>query len=420
MCSNGYQQEIRMSNKPIKATSRTVLPSAYAVFLTDLKSRIRTAQVKASLAVNRELIELYWSIGRDIVQRQHTEAWGKAIVERLSRDIRSEFPGLRGFSPQNIWYMRAFHQAWAVDPVILQQPVGELDAAIPAQSVRKLSHSILQQSVGEIPSQPVRESASAIVARPVRQLVHPILPQAVAELPWGHNILLITKLKDPTTRLWYARQTITHGWSRNILSLQIESQLHLRQGQAVNNFAATLPPAQSDLAAQILKDPYVFDFLTIAPDALERALETDLVNHITRFLLELGNGFAFVGRQFHLEVDGDDYYLDLLFYHVKLHCYIVLDLKAGPFKPEFAGKMNFYLSAADDLLRSPSDQPTIGLLLCRDQKRITAEYALRDVAKPIGVAGWQAKITAKLPKNLRGSLPTVEQLEKELGGNRAR
>lgn len=349
------------------------LPAGYPAFLDDLKARIRTARLRAGLAANQELLLLYYGIGLDLHLRTGREAWGTAVVDRLARDLHQAFPDMEGLSPRNLRRMRAFYEAYPLPPKSL---------AIWPQAVAKID------------------------------LVK--WPPAVAKLPWAHNVILLEKCKEPAQRAWYAHGALEHGWSRNVLALQIDARLHARQGRAVTNFAATLPPPQSDLAHQALKDPYVFDFLTIAPDALERALETDLVSHITRFLLELGAGFAFVGRQHHLEVAGEDYYLDLLFYHVRLHCYVVLDLKTGPFTPEQAGKMNFYLSAVDDQLRSPGDQPTIGLILCREKNRVTAEYALRDMTKPIGVADWQAGLTTSLPRPLRGSLPTVEEIEAEL------
>ncbi len=346
----------------------TGVPAGYPALLDDLKRRIRAAQVKAALSVNRELIALYWHIGKSIVERQKAEGWGKTVVERLATDLQREFPGVGGFSPQNIWYMRAFYLAWTDDLQNLQQLVGDFDGKS--------------------------------------------LPQPVAGIPWGHNIQLITKLKAPIPRLWYARQTLEHGWSRAVLVHQIESDLFKRQGKAVTNFPATLPPPQSDLAQQVLKDPYNFDFLTLAADGRERDLEQGLLAHLRKFLLELGAGFAFVGQQHHLEVGGDDFYVDLLFYHLRLRCFVVIDLKMEAFKPEFAGKMNFYLSAVDDLLRHKDDRPSIGLILCKGKNRVVVEYALRDTRKPIGVSAY--RLTERLPERLKGSLPTVEELEAEL------
>jgi len=358
------------------------MPTGYGEFLDDLKVRIRAAQIKASLSVNRELIELYWSIGRDIVQRQRAEGWGKSTVERLAADLQREFPGVGGFSRQNIWFMRAFYLAWTDEVQDLQQAV--------------------------------RDSPPAILQQAVREMDGTNLPQAVREIPWGHNVQIISRIRAPVERLWYARQTVANGWSRAMLLHWIDSDLHARQGKAVTNFTTTLPAPQSDLAGELVKDPYNFDFLTLRKDAAERDLEQGLLGHIRRFLLELGTGFAFVGQQVHLEVDGEDFYLDLLFYHLRLRCFVVIDLKVQPFKPEFAGKMSFYLSAVDDLLRHPDDKPSIGLILCKTRSKIIAEYALRDLAKPVGVARYVTRLTESLPKRLRGSLPTVEQIKTEL------
>ena len=338
-------------------TSQPALPAGYAPLLADLKARVRAAQVRAVLSVNRELVLLYWHIGREILRCQRDEGWGAKVVERLAQDLRTEFPEIEGFSPRNLKYMRALAVAY---------PEGEF------------------------------------------------VQQVAAQIPWGHNLLLLNKLKQRELREWYAKKTLEHGWSRAVLSMQIQTKAHSRAGKALTNFKQTLPPPQSDLAQQTLKDPYVFDFLTLSVGARERELEQGLVDHVQKFLLELGVGFAFVGRQVHLEIGKEDYYLDLLFYHLKLRCYVVIDLKMEPFKPEFAGKMNFYLSAVDDRMRGPQDQPTIGLLLCRDKNRITVEYALRNMAKPIGVAQWQTRLVESLPRKLKGALPSVKDLEKEL------
>jgi predicted nuclease of restriction endonuclease-like (RecB) superfamily len=335
--------------------SLTTRPEGYEDFLRDLKQRIRTAQVRAVLAVNRELVLLYWQIGRDIVERQDRAGWGAKIIESLSADLRAAFPEMQGFSPRNLKYMKAFAETW-----------------------------------------------------PDLSLVQ----AALAQITWYHNIALLEKTKSAEERLWYARQTVQNGWSRNVLVLQIESGLYRRQGKAQTNFTATLPAPQSDLAQQVLKDPYNFDFLTLAEDARERELESGLLEHLRRFLLELGVGFAFVGSQYPIEVGGEDFRIDMLFYHLKLRCFVVIDLKMGAFQPEYAGKMNFYLSAVDDLLRHPADQPSIGVVLCKSRNAVVAEYALRDTAKPIGISEFLA--TVNLPAELKGSLPTVEELEAEL------
>jgi len=300
---------------------------SYQDLLARLKSQIQTAQVRAAVSVNSELVLLYWGIGKEILSRQKQDGWGTGVIDRLAKDLRFEFPDMQGFSSRNLKYMRAFAAAW------------------PEES---------------------------------------IVQQVAAQLPWFHNCVLLDKVKDTAERTWYIRQAIQNGWSRNILVLQIKSGLYARQGKAVTNFKATLPSPQSDLAQQIIKDPYNFDFLTLTKEARERDLERELLAHLRQFLIELGVGFAFVGSQVPLEVGGEDFRLDLLFYHLKLRCYVVIDLKTGPFKPEYAGKMNFYLSAADDMLRHPDDQPSIGLIRCKAKNGIVAEYALRDIGKTAG------------------------------------
>ena len=349
----------------------TRLPAGYAELLEDLKSRIGQARTNTGLAVNQELLLLYYGIGLDLDRRDRLEAWGSGVINRLSHDLRQAFPEMEGLSPRNLRRMRSFYRAY---------PLGEDIAAIWPQAVAKLD-----------------------LAK---------WPPPVAKLPWAHNMIILEKCKDADTRAWYARAALHHGWSRNILAMQIDSDLHLRQGKSITNFDRTLPPPQSDLAQQSLKDPYIFDFLSLGHEAHERAVEESLVNHITRFLLELGAGFAYVGRQVHLEVGNDDFYVDIVFYHVRLHCFVLLELKTGPFKPEYAGKMNFCLSAADDLLRGQDDGPSIGLILCRDNNRVLAEYALRDIQKPIGVSEYH--LTKALPQELKSSLPTIQQLEEEL------
>lgn len=329
--------------------------AGYDDFLRGLKERIRTAQVRAALAVNQELVLLYWEVGREILTRQQQQGWGAKVIEQLSKDLRREFPEMKGFSPRNLKYMRAFAETY-----------------------------------------------------PDRQIVQ----QAVAQIPWGHNCTLLDKVKESVERLWYIQQTGEYGWSRNVLVHQIEGGLYQRQGKAVTNFSQTLPKPQSDLAQQLLKDPYNFDFLSLSQQAQERDLERALIEHIRNFLLELGVGFAFVGSQYYLEVEGDDFYIDLLFYHLKLRCYVVVDLKMSAFQPEYSGKMNFYVSAVDDLLRHPDDKPTIGIILCKDKKKTVVEYALRDMNKPIGVSSYQFRDS--LPEPLKASLPTAEQLEREL------
>jgi len=291
----------------------------------ELKARVRAAQVKAALSVNRELIALYWDIGRVILQRQRAEAWGAKVVARLAADLRAEFPEMTGFSRPNLLFMRAFAAAWSERPIVLQ-----LVRLLPEAAQN------LQPSAGDKSPAGVRESSGAVLQQPVAQFpASP--PEPMASLPWGHNLVLLTKLKKPVERLWYAQAALRHGWNRAVLTVQIETQAHRRMGKALTNFARTLPPPQSDLAQQVLKDSYTFDFLTLSAEARERELEQGLTEHIQKLLVELGVGFAFVGRQVHVEVGGEDYYLDLLFYHLKLRCFVVLDLKMEAFKPEFAG-----------------------------------------------------------------------------------
>lgn len=383
-----------MAKKKSATGSTSVgLPTDYPAFLESLKSRVQQAQTRAMLSVNRELIQLYWDIGRLIVERQEREGWGKGIVDRLAADVQKAFPGLCGFSPSNVWRMRSFFTAYRASATNLAQPVPDL--------------------------KPPQRPKTTTLSQPATELAESVPPAPVAEIPWGHNVILISKVKDHTQRLWYASKTLEHGWSRAILTVQIESDLFGRQGNAISNFAGTLPSPQSDLAQQSLKDPYLFDFLTLQADAVERDLEHGLVDHIQKFLLELGAGFAFVGRQVPLSVGDDDDYLDLLFYHLMLRCFIVIDLKMRKFTPEDAGKMNYYLSAVDDLMKHPTDAPSVGLILCKSRDRIKAEYALRDITKPIGVAEWQTKLVKSLPETLQGSLPTIEQLEAEFGPERS-
>jgi len=331
-------------------------PDSYAQFLADLKSRIQAAQIRASLSVNRELVLLYWQIGRDILERQDRERWGAKVIDRLATDLKRAFPEMRGFSPRNLKYMRRFAEVWAEEEFV---------------------------------------------------------QQVAAQLPWFHNCVLLDKLSEPGDRDWYARAAIQHGWSRTVLVHQIESGLHRRQGKAITNFDRALPSHQSDLAQEVTKDPYNFDFLTLGKEAHERDLERGLLDHLRQFLLELGVGFAFVGSQYRLTVGNEEFFIDLLFYHLKLRAFVVVDLKMRAFEPEFAGKMNFYLSAVNDLLRHPDDQPSIGIILCKTRERFVAEYALRDINKPIGISEY--RLAESLPEKLQGSLPTIEELENELG-----
>jgi len=374
----------------MKSRSATaLLRTDYLPWFTALKERVHSAQLQAAARVNRELIALYWDLGRAIVNAQAQHAWGEEIVDQVAADLQREFPGVAGFSRANVYRMRAFFLSHEKPAEIVAQPVRQ-------SRLKKRSQLV-----------PV---SAPVLATPPRSGP----PEPFASLPWGHNLLLLHRLDSADDRAWYARAAVEHGWSRSVLTVQIEQRAHARAGRAVTNFAATLPPPQSDLAQQTLKDPYLFDFLTLGPAAGERDLEQGLIDHVQKFLIALGAGFAFVGRQVHLVVEGEDYYLDLLFYHLQLRCYVVIDLKMEPFRPEFAGKMNFYLSAVDAQCRHPEDRPSIGLLLCQGRRGLTVEYALRDLKKPIGVAEWRTRLVDALPKQLRGRLPSVAAIEREL------
>lgn len=334
----------------------SLLPDDYAAVLSDLEARVRTSRQKAITAVNQELIALYLEIGRHLATRDRD--WGGRVVERLARDLRAEFPDMQGFSRTNLYNMRRVYAAWADADEFVQQLVGRI--------------------------------------------------------PWGHHLVLVTKLDEPDDRRWYLTKTVEHGWSRSVRLHHIESRLHARQGKALTNFESTLPPTDSDMARQTLKDPYVFGFLDLAEDARERDLERALMRHVEDFLLELGVGFALCGRQVPLDVAGRTYAVDLLFYHLDLRCFVVVELKAVPFEPEFAGKLNFYLSAVDDRFRRAGDGPSIGLLLCKSKERVLVEYALRDFTKPMGVADWTTRLVESLPDDLKGRLPSTDELEAEL------
>jgi predicted nuclease of restriction endonuclease-like (RecB) superfamily len=388
-----------MTAKKAKASSKpsgASVVSGYVLLLAELKDRVRVAQLRAAQAANRELLKLYWDIGRLLQQSQRREGWGAAVIPRLAGDLAEEFPELQGFSERNLGYMIRFAREYG-EPPILQPPVAKLIGGSPGTAAFKGNRGVARELAG-----------------PAAVATDSILQRVVAKLPWAHHVTLLDRVKDRAERFWYMQQALEHGWSRSVLTAQIAAKAHRGAGKAITNFATTLPPVQSDLAQQTLKDPYVFDFLTLGLAAREREFEQGLIDHIQKFLVTLGVGFAFVGRQVHLEVGGQDYYLDLLFYHLKLRCFVVIDLKVEAFKPEFAGKMNFYLSAVDAQMRHQDDRPTIGLLLCQENNRITVEYALREVKKPIGVAQWKTKLVDSLPKNFRGALPTVQQIEREL------
>ena len=331
----------------------------YATLLQTLKTEISQARIRAHLSVNREMISLYWKIGNHILLKQKEEGWGTKVIDNISRDLRREFPEMKGLSVRNLVYMQTFAKAYP-DFAITQQPA--------------------------------------------------------AQIPWFHNCIILDKVSDREQRLWYTQKTIENGWSRNVLVLQIQSNLYEREAKSINNFQNTLPSLQSDLANQILKDPYKFDFLSLGKEVYEREIEKELVKHIEKFLLELGAGFAFVGKQYQLTIADENHFIDLLFYHLKLRSYIVIELKAGKFKPEYIGKLNFYLSAVDDILKHKDDNPSIGILLCKDKgSKVKAEYALRDINKPIGLAEYH--LGENLPAEIKTALPSIEELELELSKN---
>jgi predicted nuclease of restriction endonuclease-like (RecB) superfamily len=332
-------------------------PTKYNDFIRQLKQKIQTSQIKASIRVNEELLKLYWDMAQMIIAKQKESSWGDSIIQKISRDLKEEFPNIKGFSKTNLLYMKKWYLFWS--DVNLPQVVGE-----------------------------------------------------IFKIPWGHNREIITKLKETQEAIYYVKQTLHYGWSRAVLVHQIESRLYHREGKAVTNFETKLPPLQSDLAKATLKDPYNFDFLSMSKKYNERELEDALIEHISHFLLELGSGFAFVGRQYRLVVGGDEFFVDLLFYHIRLKCYVVVELKTVKFKPEFAGQLNFYVSAINAELKEPNDNPTIGILICKSKNNTVVEYALNSIDNPIGVSEYE--LVSKLPTEFKSTLPTIEEIEAEL------
>ena len=339
------------------APNLSEMSDAYLKFIEEVKSEIRKQRISVVLNANSSMICLYWNIGRAILKKQEEEGWGAKIIDRMAKDLKDAFPEMSGFSPRNIKYMRKFAESW---------PDFE------------------------------------------------IVQRVVAQIPWRTNISLMDKLKDEESRIWYAYKVIENGWSKTILDLQIETRLMERSGRSVNNFPAALPPEDSDMVNQVFKDPYLFDFLGTDMPRREIEIERQLTEHIQSFLLELGQGFAFVGRQVHLEVGGDDFYLDLLFYHLKLRCFVVVELKACDFEPGFISQLNMYQNVVNDILRHPDDKPTIGLLLVKGKNETVVEYSLAGYQNPIGVAEWKNQMAKALPEELRSSLPSIEDIEKEL------
>jgi predicted nuclease of restriction endonuclease-like (RecB) superfamily len=377
-----------------RRTELTTDLTLYADLLGDIKTCIRQAQIKATLSANAEMIAMYWDIGRMIHQRQQMEGWGTGVIPRLAVDLNNELPEEKGFSERNIKRMLRFYREYPGLPQTLTNLVPQ--AATLLKTDKHEASLIMPQVAAQLSDLPISTLSAQLAFR----------------IPWFHNVILIEKVKDLSTRFLYMQQTIEQGWSRDTLAQMIKNSSHKRQGAAVTNFQQSLPLPQSDLARQLLKDPYIFDFLTIEEPFHERELETGLVRHLERFLLELGQGFAFVGRQYRLEVSDKEFYIDLLFYHLGLRCFVVVELKKGDFKPEYAGKMNFYCSVVDEKLKHETDQSTIGLILCQTKDRILAEYSLRDINKPIGVSDYE--LTRALPKNLKSVLPTIEEIEAEL------
>ena len=363
----------------------------YKQLLASIKQQVKSAQAKAVLAVNSSLIQLYWNMGKMIADNQALFGGRNNYVEQLAKDLRAEFPEMTGFSKRNIFYCRRFYLFYSGSSV--QQAVAlkeiEPDSDVVQQLVAPKNDDSVQQAVR--------------------------LSNLLASVPWGHHVVLINKIKDPDEALFYIHQTIDNNWSRAILTLQIEQDLFSRQGKAITNFSQTLPEKQAMMAGQILKDPYNFGFLTLENKVQELDIERQLTEHITKFLLELGKGFAFIGRQYPLQVGEKDYRLDLLFYHIRLRCFVVIDLKVVEFEPEFAGKMNFYLSVVDDQIKTVDDQPTIGIILCKNKNKLEVEYALQGMSKPIGVS--EFTVTQSLPAELKSTLPTVEEFENELNKN---
>ena len=341
-----------MSNKLPDFTSED---KSYHEWVTVLKSKVQKAQVAAVASVNKELNLLYWDIGADILKKQAKQGWGAKVIDQLAVDLKLHFPDMKGFSSRNLKRMRKFAESYSDEQIV---------------------------------------------------------PQLVAQIPWGHNVLILEKIKPQDERLWYIQKTLENGWSRTVLHHQIESGLYQRVGCGSNNFKATLPDPQSDLALESIKDPYVFEFLGMQDNLKERELEGALIEHISSFLLELGSGFAYVGRQYNIDVGGKDFFIDLLFFHITLNCYIVIELKTGEFDPRDAGQLNFYLAAVDAQIKEPTHNPTIGLLLCKEKNHLVVEYALKNNQSPIGVSEY--KLSTSIPEKLKGKLPTADQLASQL------
>jgi len=359
--------------------SEMIKTPEYKTLITDIKSKIQTSQIKAALKVNEALLRLYWDLAEMIVQKQKDASWGVGLIGQISKDLKEAFPNMKGFSKRNLELMRQWY----------------------------LFYSNAKQLVSQIDSEKAQQVVAQIEGSKVPQAVEQIF-----QIPWGHNIAIVAKVKEISEALYYVDQTKENNWSRAVLVHQIESGLYERDGKAITNFTQTLPAPQSDLAKQTLKDPYVLDFLNLRAKHDEREFEDGLIEHISHFLLELGTGFSYMGKQYQLEIGEDEFFMDLLFYHVRLHCYVVVELKTEKFKPAYAGRLNFYISAVDGTMKSETDHPTIGMLICKSKNDTVVEYALKGVDNPIGVSEYT--ITKELPENLKSSLPSIESIEAEL------
>lgn len=369
------------------------LTKDYKDWIIEVKQKVRSAQIKAAIAANTALITFYWDLGKMISDKIKQSNWGDKILENVSMDLKEEFPEVKGFSVSNLKTCKLFYDYFSNSSQAVNDNKN-LNTPIGSQLVNQLQSTNNQNN--EINS----------------QHEHEVLKTVVSQIPWGHIKVIITKIKNLEEALFYIQKTKENNWSRDVLALQIKSDLYKRQGGAITNFTNTLPAPNSDLAKQTLKDPYIFDFLQLTEDYKERDIENQLTQHITKFLLELGKGFAFVGKQYYLQLNEKEYFIDLLFYHIPMQCYVVVELKNKEFEPEYAGKLNFYLSLIDKTLKRPQENPTIGILLCRTKDNLEVEYALQDIHKPMGVSEFQLSET--LPENLKSSLPSIEELEEEL------
>lgn len=374
-----------------------MISSDYRLWIGEIKHRIRQCQIKASVKVNTELLQLYWDIASDVVEKQKNARWGDGFLKQMSKDLTEEFPEMKGFSVRNLQSMCRWYIFYSQALPITKQLVSQLNGEKTKQAVSQNTMNVIEPSA-LLPA--IGDDAQIL--------------RFFFTVPWGHHILIIQRCKEIEKALFYIQQTVENGWSRSALDWQIDSCLFERQGKAISNFANTLPAPQSELAQQVTKDPYVIDIMGIRQDLEEREIEAHLDTHISQYLLELGKGFTYYGRQIHIKVNGDDYYIDQLFYHVRLHCYVVVELKAVKFKPEHIGQLNFYVSAVDSQLRGQDDNPTIGLLICKDKNDVVAEYSLRNVMSPIGVSSIQ--IYDQLTAEYKSSLPTIQEIEDHLKG----